>query len=476
MPNLISNNFKSTKSSIDKQKFAGTATVLSVAIVPANSDEGAQLIGMPSPLVSIIIYESMFKQTLSGSIIVNEAVALPDITPLIGAEKIIIAWTIEGSNIVVNKGFRIINIRDRIPFQGNQTGQNYVIEFVSDERMMDSYSTISKAYTGPVHKTVKKIYDEYLDAGKPAEFQETDINITYIPPRLHPFDAIARISKYAATDLNAAYFFFENLDGFHYNSINTLFEQSPINESPYIWDIKNYRAAQGATTEDEMMKMNGYKIENSFSNPLSALRGGKYASSSYSHDMYSKKINRGPKIPPFTYDYLKTFYNDKVSHSEKHAVIPINGMNFVSGSKSSKTAKLNKAKESHFEVVTTNTYLYGNENKSVVNHPNSTQNSLGLIRNSQRQELENFKISVSVPGHPNLTIGNVINVSLRSERVSDKYIESEIMSGNYLIVEATHEIMHDSTEYTTKMTLVKDSSKASLEGQIASELEIMGDP
>ena len=150
-------------------------------------------------------------------------------------------------------------------------------------------------------------------------------------------------------------------------------------------------------------------------------------------------------------------------------------MNFGSGSKSTKTAKLNKAKESHFEVVTTNTYLYGNENKSVVNHPNSTQNSLGLIRNSQRQELENFKISVNVPGHPKLTIGNVINVSLRSEQKSDDYVESQIMSGNYLIVEATHEIDYGSSEYSTKMTLVKDSTKVSFEGQITAELEVMTD-
>ena len=481
MGNLTSNKFKEKKSSLAVQKYAGQVQIKSIAIVPASGDI-VSLTKPPIIATNIKIYESLFKHTLTGEMTLNDGSAIPEITPIIGAEKIVIAWTIPESKIEVKGIFRIIGIRDRQPFEGNQVGQTYTIDFVSDERIMDAYTTVSKRYTGPVNQIIKSIYDEYLDTGKGAFFEDTLATIAYISPKLHPFDIIARLSNYAmsSTNQSGAYHFFENLDGFHYRSLNTLLSNAPINKKPYVWDLKHFKTATKSKTEDEMMKMNSYMIENSFANPLTGLRNGKFASSSYSHDIYNKKINRGSNEAPLVYDYLDQFKN--VAHSEIFPVIP--KMSIIGGKNSEKVAYMSSASDSYFEVVNLNSSLYKNqeENKTTksFDHPNNTQNLLGLFRNSQRQEVENFRMAVNAPGHPSLSVGHTLNVLLRSEIISkknpDKFIKNEVLSGKYLIAETMHDINPTTDEYSTKMTLVKDSTSISFEGTTLGSEELMGDP
>ncbi len=83
---------------------------------------------------------------------------------------------------------------------------------------------------------------------------------------------------------------------------------------------------------------------------------------------------------------------------------------------------------------------------------------------------------MNVPGNPNLTIGNTLNVILRSEVVSDKFVKNEILSGKYLIAEVMHDIDTGTDEYSTKMPLVKDSTSISFEGMTLGSEELMGDP
>lgn len=465
MGNLISNQFKTKKSSVSKQKYAGQVEIKTISII-SNSGEVFTLKGTPIIPTNIKIYESLFKQTLTGEMILNDGAALPERIPIIGAEKIVIRWTLPELKIDTELVFRIIDIRDRQPFQGNQVGQTYSIDFVSDERIMDAYTTVSKRYTGPVNQIVKSIYDEYLDTGKGAFFEDTLATIAYIPPKLHPFDVIARISNYAmaSTNQSGAYHFYETLDGFYYKSLNSLLSNTPINDEPYVWDLKHFKEATKSDTGKEMMKMNSYMIENSFANPLAGLRNGKFAGSSYSHDIYNKKINRGSNEAPLVYDYLDQFKN--VVHAEKFPVIPKMSMNI--GNNSQKVAYMSSASDSYFEVVNLNSSLYKNqeENKTaqLFDHPNNTQNLLGLFRNSQRQEVENFRIAVSVPGDPTLTIGETLDIIIRSEFASDEFVKNEILSGKYLIAETMHDIDTTTDEYSTKMTLVKDSTSISFEG------------
>ena len=90
--------------------------------------------------------------------------------------------------------------------------------------------------------------------------------------------------------------------------------------------------------------------------------------------------------------------------------------------------------------------------------------------------MENFRIAVNAPGHPSLSVGHTLNVLLRSEIVSEKFIKNEVLSGKYLIAETMHDINPTTDEYSTKMTLVKDSTSISFEGTTLGSEELMGDP
>ena len=232
-----------------------------------------------------------------------------------------------------------------------------------------------------------------------------------------------------------------------------------------------------------MLIMEGMIIQNSFPNSLNALKNGQYGASLYTHDIYNKKINNGTNKGLTEYNYLDEF--DSVSHTSydpspisanrgTYETLPIGGSKIHAAQLgSSHLSRLDKAKKSHIEVVPQHSAMYGTVEIDSFSSPNFRANDITLHRNSQKKQIEAFRISARVAGHPLLMVGECINVNVQSFIPSDTYVINEILSGKYLIIEAVHHFNH--TYYHCDLTLIKDSSGVSLDTiQLGAE-ELMTD-
>jgi len=457
------------------------------------------------PLEQILIYENLFRQTLTAEIKIIDGRAITEQIPLIGMERLHVTYKIPQEREEVNLTFRVIDVRDRTPSEGAQTAQSFIVDLVSEERMMNAYQRVSKAFIDPVSTIVEKIYDEYLDTGKRGitvfsgvgagakigtrnpKFiaEETLGNIHYVAPNIHPFDIISNLSQYAlsAKDKSTIFCFYENANGFHYDSIHTLFQKPALNPNkPYTYGFRNF---DRSAVSEHMMIMEGMIIQNSFPNSLNALKEGQYGASLYTHDIYNKKINNGTNEGLTEYNYLDEF--DSVSHTSydlsptaanrrTYETLPIGGSKIhATQLGSSHLSRLDKAKKSHIEVYPKHSAMHGPVaiQQSVFSAPNFNVNDIALHRNSQKKQIEAFRISARVAGHPLLMVGECINVNVQSFIPSDTYVINEILSGKYLIIEAVHHFNH--TYYHCDLTLIKDSSGVSLDTiQLGAE-ELMTD-
>ena len=449
------------------------------------------------PLEQILIYENLFRQTLTAEIKITDGRAITEQIPLIGMERLHVTYKIPQEREEVNLTFRVIDVRDRTPSEGGQTAQSFIVDLVSEERMMNSYQRVSKAFIDPVSTIIEKIYDEYLDTGKRGIIAETGArnpkfiaeetlgNIHYVAPNIHPFDIISNLSQYAlsAKDKSTIFCFYENANGFHYDSIHTLFQKPALNPNkPYIYAFSNFGGTQ---VIDHMMLMEGLVFQNSFPNSLNALKTGQYGASLYTHDIYNKKINNGTNEGLTEYNYLDEF--DSVPHTSNdssptaanrrtYETLPISGSKIhATQLKTSRLSRLDKAKKSHIEVYPKHSAMHGPVaiQQSVFSAPNFNVNDIALHRNSQKKQIEAFRLSARVAGHPLLMIGECINVNVQSFIPSDNYVVNEILSGKYLIIEAVHHFNH--TYYHCDLTLIKDSSGVSLDTiQLGAE-ELMTD-
>jgi len=411
--------------------------------------------GSPSIIQDIKIYEGIFKPTLSGRMIVNDGQALTEIVPLRGAERIHIEFQAPKSDIKVSLSFRIVDINKRTPSKDSMSSMTYTIEFISEERMMSAYSRISTPYSGSVDEIIKKIYNDHIKTGKRIDeddyFSETLGIIKYIPPSIYPLDAIKRLCAYAGSDIHKSglYVFYETLYGFRFECIHDMFGQRPVNVKPYTYDIKNL-AKQ--STEQEMLMIEGLEIQSSFPNQYNALREGMYASSLYTHDIYNKSISSS------TYDYIKEF--DEVTHTpDGFPLIDIGGTGHDSSMKTNltKIEYMNLASRSNIHTIPTHNKQYKEvlESDQVIDFDSaaSTANDFVLHRNSEKRQLESFRIAIRVPGVTNLTAGNTVKLNLHSFRKEQP--KNPILSGTYLIAECIHNFNHDF--YKTELTLVKDA-------------------
>ena len=421
---------------------------------------------MNGPLEQIIIYQNLFRPTLTAEIKLNDGNAITELAPLIGMERLHLRMKVPQEKQVTNLTFRIIDIRERSPFQGGQTGQSYVMDLVSEERMMNAYHRVSKKFEGTVSSIVKQIYDDYLDLGKRNdEFfpRETMGNIRYLAPNIHPFEIIANLSQYtkSTVDQSSIFCFYEDFKGFHYENIHYLFQQESLNlGGPYTWQFKNFGRQ---SVREQFMIMEGVVIQNSFPNMINSLKNGHFAATLYTHDIYNKKINNGPSKGLTTYNYLKEFNGVGHTGKDDYPLLPIGGSNINSNSNLNaiKLSKLENAKKSYIEVVPQHSAMYGTVESDNLSAPNFRANDIALHRNSQKHQVESFRLSIRVAGHPALEVGQCVDLDIQSFVPADNFVRNEILSGKYLIAEAVHHFNH--AYYHCDLTLLKDASGVNLD-------------
>jgi len=398
----------------------------------------------------ISIHDSIFSSTTHGSVLIRDAVGLSNRLLFDGTEAILI--TIKKSKdsdlLQYKKSFRIYKQTDRRNI--NQTTENYVLHFVSDELMFSDQQRINQGYEETYTNIVRRIMIDYLKIPKNSlgGIYEDSLGIKKVViPNLRPLEAIEWCSK-RSVDVRQSptFLFYENVTGFNYVTLSTLLRQ------PHIIDID--------LTPKNMTSQNQFQ-------ELSGARNFEILSQSDSIEKARAGVNAGKFIgfDPLTRTYAtrNLAFGDhytSIKHSE-------NTPNF--------TSTTNRAGIKNIEAYDTKVSLslYGTSRQYSNYIKAKDPTSISKVEDYENQifqrrasftHLLSKKLRIVMPGNFQLTTGFNVNVKgpVLGEKETGVENEDLTYSGKYLIIASRQLIKPESHE-----TIIEVASSSSKTGFIA---------
>lgn len=384
------------------------------------------------------IYESVFNNVVSGDMILWDSVNLLSEKSLHGNEYLMIRFS-KNDLEPIEKYFRIYKISN--VKMRNLTTMEYTIHFCSEEFVLNQQRRISKSYQNVTNdQIILDILQSYLgvQTEKIVGMDRTVITQNVIIPNMKPFEAINWLASFSLkssskTAFSSAFLFFENVKGFQFKSLSSLYE------TPSVKTLKI--AAKNVIDE---------------------------AQTDYTNFFIADKV----EFPQY-FDILKTIASGGYSSSmlamnllgREHAVI---GYDSVVGNFDSLNEHIpyNDATNRFGQTVRDGT--------SYIRYFPTFQGALVddwlLQKASQLAQLNNMQMTIQIPGDPQLTTGSVIEVDypyIQPIDAPEKTEKDEIKSGRYLITGLRHRII-DSV-YINYLELCKDSNLSKMPGSINSQ-------
>ena len=330
--------------------------------------------------------------------------------------------------------------------------QEATLEFISQETIINETARLNKKFAGNVSQTVKDILTEdkkgiktkkkVFGPKKEGEIEEDRATNSYsfVGNLKRPFDTIQWLcAKSQSSTKNFGFLFFENLDGYHFRSIENLLKQEPLRyeqtDSPFESQNKAI-ILQNKLNQSNDIGMN--------------CRMGMYANKT----IYIDIENQGASVDDF--DVTKLELNKPVKLMdglEKHPTrlmlrVDDVGVAQVGAAKSETVPKSELAKY---------------QNKS-------------YIRNNL---LFSQSLSISIPLNSTLRVGVVIDIRLPTKK-GDGTTQTDSFgsekgndpSGRYLIAELRHLIGRGKSE--TQLKLIRDVFTPSTDAEVQRDNEMYG--
>lgn len=337
--------------------------------------------------------------------------------------------------------------------------QAYVLYTVSPEAYNNETNRVFRSFkykTGTDH--VKEVMTKFLkSAGRQYSYEASAGNFNFLAPSWRPFDVIAYITdKIVSTETNkAGYLFFENKNGFYFNTIDTLTKGELMNEG----NIPTFTYEQANVGDNDI---NAYVIESlnfpDQGNHLEKMRTGAYVNTVI-----------GIKAPALTSGNLPKSGagKDGPSGSIKSPVTETLLQVFGQANTLNENFPYPKVKEEYFDEVKPTRMkiraLPAMKNaKSALDGTDTAGNmdtdtvAAASYSYSRWQLLNAITLDITVPGNVSLTVGMVVECKIpQSINEESRTVLDPIYSGRYLVTGLTHE--YNPNGLTTRLHLSKDS-------------------
>jgi hypothetical protein len=415
----------------------------------------------------IDVYESIFQNTISGSIAVTENVGWVEGVPFVGIEFVYLSFSIisEGETKSYNRLFRVTKVHEQTYLRYDL--RTYTIEFVTSEFFASASKRISRRFQMSCGEAVQSIvendlrdktissnaYAPFVSPSPLPTWGQVDIVIPNYTP-LRAINYFATLSLEAEDRNSGGYLFFETLDGLHFTSIRRLIASGKTKTVPTIQVHTALKNTSGDNVDTERDAIFRIHQEQTF-DLLGGVASGLYRSRALHFDLLSNKFVSGPDDTSYTESFKQS------AHLNKYPLFP----EYFDENEFSPNIR-------QF-VVPTNIWSTANL-KSVVGKTAYQNEQLMhesvTARNRQLKELRQLETLLELPGQPNIHAGSVINVVYpptrpmagndTSTQSSGPPIDGSPHSGYHLVASVHHIIVVKSSgdyDYRMSLRVVNDS-------------------
>ena len=426
-----------------------------------------EVIDIKNLVQELNIYESIYKNALTGSVVIIDAQNLIAKLEIQGTERISFTLRTPGAiddRSIINASettghpFHVYKITDRKQLAPGTL--LYTLHFGSREFMRNLRTKVSQAYEGRLDRAVYNIFldENYLDSKKELTFEPCGNSDKVVIPNLRPFDAINLIANKSLPEKSSGvgYYFYETTKGFHFRSWDNMISVNGRHRR----DTKQefYYMPLNITDENIEDKINheyksveSYRFINNFHDVAANTVGGTYGHRVISYNLFDKSIEQDD------YNYHNDFVFSKHSEhagrgdNEKYAIAE----SFVDEDDRS----VSDYPESRVSLQSTTKFLH-NEDKGAVYGLDVIQDGklTGKRIAQQAQVVQGTTLKLVVKGQSYLEAGDLIEFKLRSvdEKNTDG-AEDPQYAGKYVITKIRHQI--NAEKYVMVLECAKDSVK-----------------
>ena len=429
-----------------------------------------------SPLVmELNIYENMFLSCISGKLFINDTHNLISNFPIIGQETVSVglsSFKMDGTEVFYQHEFKVYNYSSRI---ATNDSLSYVLELISPEQLINEQKKVCKSYKNMnPHKAAMDILTNYsygLDIdSRRVQFSKTYPESSYVIPNWRPFDALNWLAKNSLSNAGGqdfSVFFYESFSPksnethvrstFNFRSFaDMLNDQSetvnytyyPVSDSS---DRRGMEATEASTTEarknlltpaiaepiytDSHHRIRSYKILEPY-NIIKNINMGMYSTTIKSHDIIERKITK------YEYKYSSD-KNDGLTRRFGGQGKDYDLIDITQGS-------INK--RSDYSNSLDSRVVY-----HTVSHDWQRKFPYYMfpLRKSQLKRYDNTRMSLTISGNIERTIGDIIGVRIPSadSRMSGNL--DNLYSGQYIITNIRHKFTP--ATYEMHLDVTKDN-------------------
>ena len=410
-------------------------------------------------VVEMNIYESLFSNVITGSLVIADTLNLIANLPIQGTERLSFKLSTPGahkaSHIVdcteeSGHPMYIYKLTDRQ--QAVDGMQVYTLHFCSREFLRNLRTKVSQSYSGRIDQMVSSIFgdENYLDSRNQLNFQKTRNQDKIVIPNMKPFSAINMLAKRALgnNSKSAGYYFYETTKGFHFRSWESMCVDDMGNPRP-VKQVFRYMPMKIVDPEiDNKMlhdytSVEAYSFLNNFHDVASNTALGTYGHRVITHNIFDKSYNIKD------YNYHNSFEETKHTDGPNPAVVDT-PVDFDD-------KNVSDYPESRVTVMATTQYAH-NEDTGAFGIDVGQDGITEAARVSQKNAVAaGTKLKMTIKGQSYLQVGDVIQFNILSveNKVNSEGKHDPHYSGRYIIEQMRHRVT--TRDYIQIIECAKDS-------------------
>ena len=421
-------------------------------------------------MIELNIFESIYSNALTGSIVIADAQNLIGKLQINGTERISFKLSTPGSidersivdaSVETGHPFHIYKITDKR--QLNSNTMVYTLHFASREFMRNLRTKVSQAFDGRFDMSALKILtdEDLLDSKKQISFEPCGNSDKIVIPNLRPFDAINMMANRALPQMSngVGYYFYETTKGIYFRSWDNMVSVRGSYDRPIAQEF-NYMpqniAADPQEYDDKInhdyKSVESYRFVNNFHDVAANTALGTYAHNVITYNIFDKSVN---KIDyNYEYEFAQTKHTEVANEKSNRERYAIAASSYVDED----DKKISDYKESRVSLQPTTQFLH-NEKKGAGYGIDVSQDGRKLAeRESQLNQVTNGTVlTMVVKGQSYLEAGDLIKFNMLTVDEKNPTMYDPQYSGKYVITKIRHQVT--SKQYKMALECAKDSVK-----------------